>query len=437
MDDTLIVPLEKRLGKRYVALVKQYQHSCSSSAVGPSLGAGGGSAVAAVQAQWRFLNNDRISLAALTEPLLRQGTAALAAEGGHGPSLVVHDWSKVLHGHGSDTVVLTHAKDVGYELATALLVSGRDGSPLAPMQMYLKSAAGQMVGTGRHVVGRDTAHIEQVLPTMRASHGWNLRRRLVHVIDREADSVDHYRQWDDAGEWFLVRADDRRVHWKGESVLISRIDRQMQESGQLQDTREVMYHGQAYRQWVGQTTVALYRPGKHRVNGRQMDVPGRVLSLRRVIAQVRDEAGRVLARWWLLSNVPEEQAPAETIALWYYWRWRIESYFKLLKSGGQQIEAWQQETAMAMARRLLVASMACVLAWNLERDGSPDGRQMAALLVRLSGRQMKRTRPVTASALLAGLFVLLPMLALLEEHDNDPTELLRLARATLPYFASG
>jgi len=437
MDDTLEVPLEKRLGKRYVTLVKQHQHSCSSSAVGPSLGACGGSALAAVQAQWRFLNNDRVSLAALVEPLLRQGTAALAAEGDSAPGLLVHDWSKVVHAHGEDTVVLTHAKDVGYELATALLVSGRDGSPLAPMQMYLKSASGQMVGTGRHAVARDMAHIEQVLLTMRASRGWSLPGRLVHVIDREADSADHYRQWDDAGEWFLVRADDRRVQWKGESMLISQIDRQMQESGQLRDAREVIYQGQRRRQWVGETTVALYRPGKHRVDGRQVEVPGRVLTLRLVIAQVRDKAGRVLARWWLLSNVPSEQASAETIALWYYWRWRIESYFKLLKSGGQQIEAWQQETSMAMARRLLVASMACVLAWKLERDASPDGQQMALLLVRLSGRQMKRTRPVTAIALLAGLFVLLPMLALLEEYNNDPTELIRLAKATLPYFASG
>ena len=436
MDDTLVVPLEKRLGERYVMLVKQHQHSCSSSAAGPSLGASGGSALAAVQAQWRFLNNDRVSLAALIEPLMRQGRLALAAQGDSGLGVVVHDWSKVAYAHGSDTLALTHDKDVGYEMATALLVSGRDGSPLAPMQMYLKSAAGQMVGTGEHVMGRDTAHIEQVLPTMNASHGWNLRR-LVHVIDREADSADHYRQWDDAGEWFLVRADDRRVQWEGQSILISQIDRQMQESGQLQDTREVNYQGRSCRQWIGQTTVTLYRAGKHRVDGRQREVPGRALALRLVVAQVRDKAGQVLARWWLLSNVPVEQASAETIALWYYWRWRIESYFKLLKSGGQQIEAWQQETAMATARRLLVASMACVLAWNLERDRTPEGRQMAALLVRLSGRQMKRTRSVTASALLAGLFVLLPMLALLEEYDNDPTQLIRLAQATLPYFASG
>jgi hypothetical protein len=33
------------------------------------------------------------------------------------------------------------------------------------------------------------------------------------------------------------------------------------------------------------------------------------------------------------------------VALWHYWRWRIESYFKLLKSAGLQLEEWQQATA--------------------------------------------------------------------------------------------
>jgi hypothetical protein len=37
----------------------------------------------------------------------------------------------------------------------------------------------------------------------------------------------------------------------------------------------------------------------------------------------------VLERWYLLTNVPEE-VDATTLALWYYWRWRIETFFKLL-----------------------------------------------------------------------------------------------------------
>jgi len=58
-------------------------------------------------------------------------------------------------------------------------------------------------------------------------------------------------------------------------------------------------------------------------------------------------------------------ADAATVARWYYWRWRIESYHKLLKGAGQQVEQWQQESAAALARRLLVAAMAWTAAWAI------------------------------------------------------------------------
>ena len=45
---------------------------------------------------------------------------------------------------------------------------------------------------------------------MDASRLWNLGRPAVHVIDREADSVTHYRRWADAGHAFVVRADQSR-----------------------------------------------------------------------------------------------------------------------------------------------------------------------------------------------------------------------------------
>lgn len=106
--------------------------------------------------------------------------------------------------------------------------------------------------------------------------------------------------------------------------------------------------------------------------------------------------------------------------MWYYWRWRIESYFKLLKSAGQQLEQWQQDDAQTIAKRLLVASMACVIVWQLMRADTPEAAEVRQLPVRLSGRQMKRTQPFTAPALLAGMWVLLSVLYVLEHYQlND------------------
>ena len=142
------------------------------------------------------------------------------------------------------------------------------------------------------------------------------------------------------------------------------------------------------------------------------------------------------ARWLLLTNLPGA-VDAVTVALGYSWRRRIESYHKRLQGAGQPIESWLQKTAAALSRRLRVAAMSAVIVGRLARENSPQAEQMREILVRLSGRQMKRNknaRPFTESALLAGLGVLVAMLDLLQRYSID--ELRRLAQATLPDLLS-
>src|SRR5262249_35054581 len=159
----------------------------------------------------------------------------------------------------------------------------------------------------------------------------------------------------------------------------------------------------------------LDRPAfKNKADGTKGRLPGRPLTLRLVVCEVRD-GDRVLSRWLLLTNVPAD-VPASEVALWYYWRWRIESFFKLLKSAGVGGEGWHRESAQAIPRRLLVACMSCLTVWRLGRQSSPAAERCQAMLVRLSGRQTKRKRPVTAPALLAGLRVLLVIEDLLDRY---------------------
>lgn len=431
MEDLKVPLKDERLQSRYQTLVKAHMHTATPIAAGPSAVHDGSSALAATQAAWRFFNNERVTLAALAQPLLAAGARAAID---CGTTLLIHDWSKVDYGnHRSkrDTRQLTHLHDVGYELTTALLISATDGSALAPMQMHLKTGAA-MHSTGTSP-GLDDHHLDQVLPTMAASRQWGLPRPPVHVIDREADSVGHLRQWHQAGHDVLVRADDRRVLWQDQETLLSQVVTSLQASSSFTQARTIDFQGKAMTQHVAEATVTLHRPAKKRgQDGKQREVPGEPLMLRLIVAQVRDDQGKTVATWMLLTNVAATSADAATIALWYYWRWRIESFFKLLKSAGQQIEHWQQETGAAIARRLLVAAMACVTVWQLERQKSAEAQQMKQLLVRLSGRQTKRARPCTASAMLAGLFVLLPLLDLLATHHGDLSEIRRLAEQTLP-----
>jgi hypothetical protein len=132
--------------------------------------------------------------------------------------------------------------------------------------------------------------------------------------------------------------------------------------------------------------------------------------------------------------VDSETADAPTIGRWYAWRWRI--VHKLLKSAGTNAEEWQQETGARFLQRLCVVVMACLTVWHLHRDGTPEAKRLRAILIRLSGRQMKYGVESTAPALLAGLEKLLAIDDILE--DEDLNEFLSLARKVLPkLFHSG
>jgi hypothetical protein len=421
--------LERRLQKRYLIMVQSHLRSAPELAAGVASLPSSAEAFAATQATWRFLNNERVGLPVLVEPLRELGRRGLKGSKSRF-ALLVHDWCKLSFSYGKrDLTQMTHSTDIGYELTTALMVSADDGSPLAPMEMHLKTAGGVL--STRDPAPKDIPHLDQVLPSMEASREWKLEKPLLHVIDREADSVDHFRKWDSAWFKFLVRADDRRVDWCGHSVLLTEIRKSLVLRKAFHKvTDEASYRGRPAQLWVAETNVILDRPAKKNVKGKRFQRAGRPLPLRYIVVQLRDWSGKVLAEWMLLTNAPK-RVKAEHLARCYYWRWRIESFFKLLKSHGQQLEQWQQETGPAIARRLLVAAMACVVVWQLQADDTPEAMKLKSILIRLSGRQMKRNRPHTAPALLAGIWVMLSMLALLEHYDLDE---LRGLAARISFF---
>jgi hypothetical protein len=425
--------LDARLRREFYHLVREHAHVLTAVTTGLSALPDTGQAFSRTQAMWRFFRNPETTLATLFEPLREAARDAL--ESSSSPvALIVHDWSMVsfVGHHGKkDRFQRTGPGDVGYDLGTALLVDAADGRPLGPMEMRLRTAGGSISSRPDGATARP-AHIDDILDTMTAARRWNLSRPLVHVIDREADSVGHFRGWHAAGHRYVVRADsDRVVRFEGQEIRLSKVVAALQERNAFGDTkRTVKVKEQRGRLQVAETVVVLERPARRRTNGTQVDIPGPPLTLRLVVTRV--VAGdEVLAEWLLLSNVTTNHS-AEAIAQWYAWRWRIESYYKLLKSAGQELESWEQESAEAIAKRLAVASMACLTVWHLMKDETPTAEEVRGLLIRLSGRQMKRGVRATAPALLAGLEKLLAVLDVLT--DYTPDELRRLVRVSLPHL---
>jgi hypothetical protein len=394
---------------------------------------------ASVQAAWRFYRNRHVTLRQLARPLLIAGREGVA-EACQDFVLVVHDWSNLhfnTHASKKDRVSLSRSDDLGYEILSTLLVGDRAGDPLAVIGISLRAADGVRY-SWKNGIGPEHSPLDELAPVMTFVEQQKLSKPAVHIVDAEADSVGHLREWvRTPGRYFLVRADDTRivVHQDGDHS-VEQVRQKLREAGEFRFSREVLYKGKKAWQYVAEAAVILTRPAypRRKDKSKPTTVPGPPLPLRLAISEVRDAQGNVLAVWFLLTNVPDAVA-AETVALWYYWRWRIENFFKLLKSAGQHLEQWQQDNAGAIAKRLLVASMACVIVWQLMRSTAPAAEPLRDLLIRLSGRQMKRNCPFTAPALLAGLWTLLNMLYVLDQYPID--EIRRLASVVFPRARAG
>jgi hypothetical protein len=359
----------------------------------------------------------------LGEPLLECGQRMLSTECDQW-GLVAHDWSELCYtGHGRKPDQLQIGKGTGYCLETALLVSDRSGEVLSPLTLHLWSKQGCHSTLGEGLVS-NLSRLDAITESLRHLAQQRLSCRLCHLVDRAGDSAAHLREWDAGGHFFLVRGDEgHKLEWQG----VARQAGQIAPEVALRASEAIEWEqGLTAQLFVGEAEVILTRPSrKLDEQGREHYEKGTPLKLRLVVCQVRLPDETVAARWCLLSNLPCA-VKAERLARWYYWRWRIESYFKLLKTHGWHLEQWQQQSALAIAKRLCVVAMACVVVWQLQRATTPGAEQSRQLLLRLSGRQVRRGH-VTAPALLAGLWSLLSVLDALEHYSLD--ELKQIAQS--------
>jgi hypothetical protein len=431
----MILPkrLVPSLQDAYAILIKGFGKTGSSTAPGPGATVAGLKPASFAQKLWRFCIDPRVRESDLVEPLQEAVREELIRR--PGVLLAVHDWSTLGFGHHpskSDRATLTHDKDLGYDLASVLMVRGDDGSPIAPVIVSLTTAEG-VLSTREDAPTTPLPHIDQVGHDMRAVRDLDYDTTVVHVVDREADSVNHWRQWSADGHLALVRADDRKVLCREQETSLNATADRLHREGAFVGAGEALYHGHKAHLFVAEAAVVLHRAGKRNEGEKKREIPGPPLPLRLVVAEIRDGAGQRLARWLLLTNVPAALADAVLIALWYYFRWRIETMHKLLKSAGCQLEHWLQRNGDRLMIKLLLAMGACASVWGLERRTDPESVGFQKLLMRLSGRQVKRTRPITTSGLLAGLWVLQSALGVLVQYTAD--HLNALLDHHLPLFA--
>jgi hypothetical protein len=406
--------MEVRLKKRYEKLVKAHMNTGSVLSAGVKSFLTKDSAFNQTQAAWRFFNNEKCSLEELSKPLLK-AAHELSAQECDNYQLVPHDWSCVTYGkHKSKkdiSSVNRHA--IGYDFQSSLMMSDRHGGPLALVAMNLKTDQKILSTYHKHLEGLN--HLEELSQRIAWLESQKFEKPLVHIIDREADSVAFLRALENK-KW-IIRANGRNYAYHGDSKKKISV---ISEGLLFSQARDIEYKGKTVLQEIAETTIVIKRdarPKRKVGDKRPARLKGIPLTVQLIVSRIVDKEGKELTRWYLLAQ-GLTVSPA-TIALWYYWRWSIESFFKLLKSAGMNLESWQQETGEAIARRLLVASMACVFVWKIAEAKGPEAGELRDILIRLSGRQMKYGIRFTRPALLAGLCSLLSTLDLLDHYDVE------------------
>lgn len=333
------------------------------------------------QAMWRFLANPRVSPKDLSVPLLKAAHEAVAEQAGEW-LLCVHDGSRLNYLHHaakSDRLQMTHQRDLGYELQSSLLVSAEDGAPLAVPAQNLVTAQGVWQSHAEDMGPDAHSHLDELTQRIAWLERQNFGKRLVHLIDREADSVAHLRQWHRQAQHWRVRVKGgSSVRYEKASMSLQKVAERLP----FRSVGELLCKGQPARQSIASAPVILTRkakPEQRAPNGqRSAPMAGEPLAARLVVSRLYDAQGSLIAEWFLLSSLPETVSDAQ-IALWYYFRWQIESFFKLLKQAGHHLEHWEQESGRAIFKRLLIAPMlACSSGAWPGKPARPPNRRNAS-----------------------------------------------------------
>jgi len=366
-----------------------------------------------VQAAWRFLNNKNVSIEALFKPITETLESEITKQCSE-YVLAMSDWSHLDYKkHTSKKELMSKnkkgtCKQIGYDLQTTLAVSDKTGEPIAPIVHNLKSSEKVYSTYDNNIVYKQT-HLQE-LATRAQWIDTNLKsnKKVVHIVDREADSVAFMRTLSDNNSLFLLRVkDNSKLYYPLEDTDINQ--KLLADKLPLgEKVKTINYRNKKTTIYVNECDVEVRRDAtKFIVNSdgkkKLQKIEGVPLKVRFIVERLVDENDKVVAKWLLITNIVDKQVTTSTLATWYYYRWKIESYFKLLKSSGFNLEAWQQIEPEALFKRLLVVSYSCVLVWKIANDSSKKAQEIRKFLVMLSGKQLEWGTEFTYPALLSGL----------------------------------
>ncbi len=374
---------DKRLDARLVKLCKSFSEA-PESPINQAC-----ADWAETKAAYRFFQNENVDVGRIMSAH-RAKTAMRAAA--HGTVLALQDTSYFVYTNhpkteGLGKMSLKKGKNIakiysnGLVMHTCLAVT-TEGVPLGLLDQRIFARKLRPEAQRRSAVGRS---IQDILPveekesyrwieTLETSAAAPARTQVVTVCDRECDFYDFFRSADRLEAPVLVRACQNRTVNRGSRYAEKEVTK--------------LWNHIAEQPTSGSYTVQVSARGKTRhCKGRTaraalMDVKFRAFTMNpprnhpehgtTALPNIQLQAIHALERhppegeepveWMLLTNLPVTTFnEACQRVRWYSLRWRIEMYFKVLKSGFR-VEACRLGTADRLARYLALMS---VVAWRL------------------------------------------------------------------------
>ncbi len=391
-------------------------------------------AISQVQASWRFFNNSNITSEELFKPIVKNLKDEIVNQCSKFV-LAMSDWSHLDYKKHTSKKELKseNRKDtcmkIGYDLQSTIAVSDISGEPIAPMVHNLKTNC-NVHSTYNDNIDIKLTHLEEL--AQRAKYincTFNTSdKQIVHIVDRESDSIAFIRDLDENDILFVLRGKNNSKVQIYDKDLKKNIDIKQSE---LADTlslgtkvKKIKYKKKMVTIYANECDITIVRDATKMVmqdNGKRklIKTPGKPIKARFIVERLVNDKNEIVATWLLLSNIHDTTVTASTLATWYYYRWKIESYFKLLKSSGFNLEEWQQKQPEALFKRLLVVSQSCMLVWKIANNNSANAKKLRQILIELSGKQIQRGVDFTYPALLKGLENYLITIDMLTQFSVD------------------
>jgi len=386
-----------------------------------------------VQATWRFLNNPNVTIQELYEPIKEHLEKEIITQC-HKYVLALEDWSHLDYKKHTSKKELKseNRKDngmkIGYDYQGAIAASDITGEPIGVLDHNLKTAD-NVYSTYDKSIDIKLTHLDELKQRAKyMKESINTDKAIVHIVDRESDSIAFMRGLDEDNQLFVLRGkNNSTVNYYDTDTKQTVAIKQSELANKLplgKKVKNIKYKKKEVTIYANECDITISRDATKWVineDGKKKlhKTKGKTLQVRFIVERLVNSENEVVAQWLLLSNLFDKDIDAKILARWYYYRWKIESYFKLLKSSGFNVEEWQQKEPLALFKRLLIISNACILVWKIANDNSDNAKTIRDFFISLSGKQIQRGVDFTYPALLSGLESYLSTLDLLRRFSVE------------------